>query len=151
MKEAMSGTWLFVIVIAFILLFTGIMCMTINQSKAFAVKSDIITYIENAEGDIYESADKLKGGVVDIFKNTSYYTTGKCPASSLGFKGYDRDGNLVNSSKRAAICIKKVDSNLETGGCTFEINVFYQLDLPVIESVFTFKVVGKTKTLYKHC
>ena len=50
MREAIGGTWIFQIVIFFILLFTGYMCMSINHSKAFNVKNTIIKEIERAEG-----------------------------------------------------------------------------------------------------
>ena len=46
MREAIGGTWLFQIVIVFILLFTGFMCLTINRSKAFNVKDQIIQTIQ---------------------------------------------------------------------------------------------------------
>ena len=41
MKESIGGTALFQITIVFLLLFTGVMCITINHSKAFAVKDEI--------------------------------------------------------------------------------------------------------------
>ena len=47
MREAIGGISIFQIVILFILLFTGVMCLTINHSKAFGVKDEIITIIEN--------------------------------------------------------------------------------------------------------
>ena len=46
MKEAIGGVSLFQIVILFLLLFTGVMCLTINHSKAFGVKDEIINIIE---------------------------------------------------------------------------------------------------------
>ena len=46
MKEAIGGVSLFQIVIVFLLLFTGVMCLTINHSKAFGVKDEIINIIQ---------------------------------------------------------------------------------------------------------
>ena len=42
MRETMSITAIFQIFILFILLFTAIMCLTINNSNAFGVKDSII-------------------------------------------------------------------------------------------------------------
>ena len=50
MREAIGGTWLFQIVIVFILLFTGYMCLSINHSKAYNVKSEILEIIERYNG-----------------------------------------------------------------------------------------------------
>ena len=46
MREAIGGTWLFNLVIFFVLLFAGYMCLSINYSKAFGVKDKIINELE---------------------------------------------------------------------------------------------------------
>ena len=96
MKEAMGGVPLFEIVVVFILLFTGIMCLTINHSKAFAVKDEIINIIEtnttqySAEGILSDNVtkeiaeqlkaqykidlDKKKVDLKETIKNTGIFT-----------------------------------------------------------------------------
>ncbi len=145
MKESIGGTWLFGIVILFILLFTAIMCFTINQSKAFAVKSDIIDYIEH-DGGLAINGDKVDAGIVEIIKSAGYFTAGSCEE---GYSGFNRQG--MKSSVNPVICIREIAANSETQGCYYEIVVFYRLDLPVIESAFNFKVKGKTRELYNKC
>lgn len=148
MKEAYGGTFLFQIVILFLLLFTAIMCITINQTKAFAVKDDLINYIETNDG-LDLSKNKLNDGVKEILTKDGYFTTGsKC---GNGYIGYSREGTKLASSESPALCIKKIDSGSQTGGCYYEIKVFYKLDLPVISSIFNFTETGKTKELYKYC
>lgn len=144
MKESIGGTWLFGIVIVFILLFTAIMCFTINQSKAIAVKSDLIDYIEYNEG--IDISKELNSNAVKIINNAGYYTTGTCDE---GYIGFDRTGKKVSTNP--VLCIKEIPSNNETAGCYYDVELFYKLDLPVIESIFNFKVRGKTKELYKYC
>ena len=148
MKESFGATFLFQIVIVFLLLFTAIMCLTINNTKAFAVKNEVVSYIESQGGiDISRPLDNRNDGIVDILSKAGYFTTGKC---ETGYTAYNRDGSLnTSTSNKSAICIKKIDSNQETGGCYFEIMVFYRLDLPVFGSVFNFKTTGKTKVLFK--
>ena len=51
MREAIGGSWLFNIVIFFVILFTGYMCLSINHTKAFNVKDDIVKY-QNEKGII---------------------------------------------------------------------------------------------------
>ena len=69
MKEAIGGTWLFQIVIAFILLFTGFMCLTINRSKAFNVKDQIIQSIQSYNGiDLGSEYKEGKTGYRLLFK-----------------------------------------------------------------------------------
>ena len=100
MKESYGGTWLFQIVIVFLLLFTGIMCLTINQSKSFAVKSELVNYIENQNG-IKIDQDTLDDNISEILSNLGYYTTGSC---NEGYKGFSREGRAVSTNP--AICLK---------------------------------------------
>lgn len=147
MREAIGGTWLFQIVIVFVLLFTGYMCLTINHSKAFNVKNTIIKAIEREEGaDLTNpESDSAILKIVDYLKETSYRTTGTCPN---GYTGYNRDGKI--DSKNSAFCIAKqsaISSSEMPDMSYYRVVVFYQLDLPIFNSVFNFKVTGDTKLL----
>lgn len=168
MKEAIGGISLFQIVIVFLLLFTGIMCLTINHSKAFGVKDEIINIIENdkiaASGSLI-SNEKLES-IKDHLAETGYRNTGKCPDSE--WTGYDRAGGINNND--AAFCLRavnvaevyydeltKVCSNEQcvenTGDFPemyyYEVIVFYQLDIPAIKQLMNFKLKGTTKILFE--
>ncbi len=147
MREAIGGTWIFQIVIFFVLLFTGYMCLTINHTKAFNVKDTIVKEIERQEGVALNNPDSDEGiqKIVDYLKSASYRTTGKCPN---GYNGYNRDGHI--DSRNSAFCIGK--QNVHSGSdmpdmAYYRVIVFYQLDLPIFRSVFNFKVSGDTKII----
>lgn len=147
MREAIGGTWLFQIVIVFVLLFTGFMCLTINHSKAFNVKNTIVKAIEREEGVNLSNPteDEAIKKIVAYLKEASYRTTGNCPKDYIGF---NRDGGL--DSKNSAFCIKKepVRSGSEFPDMSYyRVVVFYQLDLPIFNEVFNFKVTGDTKVI----
>ena len=76
MREAIGGTWLFQIVIVFILLFTGFLCLSINRSKAFNVKDQIIQTIQSYNGidltDEYSEGDESR--LTDIVSCISAYS-----------------------------------------------------------------------------
>ncbi len=153
MREAIGGNWLFQIVIVFVLLFTGFMCLTINHTKAFNVKNTIIKTIEREQGlDLGNTKDDegIKQ-IISYLQETGYRTTGKCPD---GWVGIDRDGNSV--ANNPAFCIKEStfgNGELATISNYYSIIVFYQLDLPIFNEVFNFKVTGDTKVMkssFKH-
>ena len=50
MKEAVGGTWLFGIVITFIVFFTTYISMSTNYAKSFKVKDEILLTIEHFKG-----------------------------------------------------------------------------------------------------
>lgn len=50
MRESIGGAWLVGIVITFVVLFTSYLALSVNYSKAFKVKNEIISLIEENEG-----------------------------------------------------------------------------------------------------
>ncbi len=152
MREAIGGTWIFQIVIFFILLFTGYMCLSINHSKAFNVKNTIVKAIEREEGVNLSNPDSDPAirQIVEYLKETSYRTTGKCPD---GYTGYNRDGKI--DSRNSSFCLK---AQVARGNVPdrygeipvmnyYRVVVFYQLDLPIFRSIFEFRVSGDTKIM----
>lgn len=166
MREAIGGTWLFQIVIVFVLLFAGFMCLTINQSKAFNVKDRIIQTIQSYNGIDLESEcqDDSKGPLCEISSyliDSAYRTTGNC--DSIGdddgytYVGFSKEGK--KAQKNAAFCIAKIDSGgirpdndfaseLPSSVAYYRVVVFYQLDLPIFHELFNFRIKGDTKTIY---
>lgn len=158
MREAIGGTWLFQIVIVFVLLFTGFMCLTINHSKAFNVKNTIIKTIEREEGVNLDvpGSDPAISKIVSYLQEASYRTTGNCPADVKDaanniiahYYGFDRNGNLNNA--KPAFCIAKVKTRAGEefpDMSYYRVVVFYQLDLPIFNEVFNFRVTGDTKLI----
>ena len=79
MREAIGGTAIFQIVIVFILLFTGFMCLTINRSKAFNVKDKIIQTIQSYNGLTGEA----RVDIAEYLRESSYRTTGRQPEKEI--------------------------------------------------------------------
>ncbi|HIQ94826.1 TPA: hypothetical protein IAB29_06830 [Candidatus Ventrenecus stercoripullorum] len=169
MREAIGGTWLFQIVIVFILLFTGFLCLSINRSKAFNVKDQIIQTIQSYNGiDLTsEYEDGEEGPLADIISyisSNSYRTTGNVPEPEkvgddiVEYVCYTRDGRITTSNPVFCIAPIRVDSEGCASGETcfnelpdmtyYRVVVFYQLDLPIFHDLFNFKIVGDTKTLF---
>lgn len=176
MREAIGGISIFQIVIVLILLFTGIMCLTINHSKAFGVKDEIITIIENETLGGNASTDQPNYGISDTMlqkivaqlDKAGYHTEGYCPTDKT-YAGYDRNGVLVNRGKKASFCLRanKVDDEFEqdaknvckTGVCQttenefppmvyYDVVLFFQLDIPLINYLFNFNLKGTTKIMF---
>ena len=160
MKEAFGGISLFQIVVVFILAFAAVMCFTINHSKAFGVKDEILTILNNVNSVDAATATNIS----EKLKEVGYRTTGNCPDST--WQGYNKDG--VKVSGKAAFCIKtnKVSSTFNkelndkcaTGSCTsgfdefpnmvyYEIVLFYKLDIPIIGDAMDFTMYGSTKIM----
>ena len=160
MRDAISGTTLFMIVIFFVILFTGYLCMSINHNKAFAVKNAIVRIVER--NGVGLKADNWSSFTGNVFKNDiqkelsdlSYHTKGKCPDST--WKGYDVNGN---ESSTPVFCIAYFQASTNTGGNStgsvnpinslhyFKVMTFYQFDIPIINYLFNLTVEGTTKSM----
>ena len=172
MREAIGGTWIFQVVIGFILLFTGFICLAVNRSKAFATKDQIIQVIQSYNG--ISTQYQLEGyneGRIDAFydihdyiKSTSYRNTGVKPdPEKVGeevyeYYCYDRNAKYTSKDNNATFCIAPI--SVKNDGCNvsmdcnelpsmtyYKIVVFYQLDIPVFHDLFNFTVKGDTKTM----
>ena len=156
MKEAVGGFSLFNIVIVFVLLFAGYISMSINYSKAYNVKNEILNIIRN-QGGICTSTTPDSNNcynfsvqIADYFSEANYRSTGTCNSSEdNGWVGYNREGQVDNTN--SAFCIKaiKANSNSELPNALYyQVKVFYQLDLPIISSIFEFSIYGETGRIY---
>ena len=169
MKESISMTAIFQIVILFILLFTAIMALTINNSNAIGVKDEIVNILElNGGKYLDDSNENLNEEIVDLLANTSYRTTGKCPEDE-GYIGFERNGSRITSNQDATVCIREVRAtegvdNYLTGGDVlgntvatddfvlgsyYEVIVFFQMDLPIIRQIYNFQSKAQTKVIYQ--
>lgn len=174
MKEAIGGISLFQIAIVLLLVFTGVMCLTINHSKAFGVKDEIINILETdeiAEYGIthdYAITEDVYNRIIDNLNDAGYRITGECPNGD-GWVGYTRSSYSYIDNNNASFCIKAVnvqaayhkdiEEKCTTADCTptagdfpsmiyYDVAVFYQLDVPFIKELFNLRIYGSTKILF---
>ncbi len=156
MREAIGGTWMFNLVIFFVLLFTGYMCLSINYNKAFNVKDKIINEVERNGGvKHFNNKDTAIKAIAEYMEEVGYRTSGNCNGYDYGC---NKDGSCVqNPNSNYAFCLKEVKAsdsyaNYHSGEFIFvsyyKVKVFYQLDLPVFKQLFGFSIKGDTKLLY---
>ena len=87
MREVTGSTWVFQLIIIFILIFACFLCLVINYSKAYRVKNEVLSIIQKYEGIYSNSA----GIINNYLRGESYVTTGSCPDGYYGIK-LDNDG-----------------------------------------------------------
>lgn len=138
MRESIGGTWLFQIAIVFILLFAGYLALSVNYSRAFKVKNEIISIIERNEGP----TTKAQSQITQYLGTVNHTVVGKCETDETAF--------MSTHYGRGAYCLKKtcVDGHV-ISRAYYKVTVFFKFDLPVVGDLFTFRVVGETKVIYK--
>ena len=148
MREAIGGTWLFGLVITFIVFFASFLAVSINYSKAFHVKNNVVDLISKYEGNNCSARKKIS----EYLKTSGALVTGKCPSledNKSEYIGYNLAGENVGTGKDAYYCIAvdETDSNSNMNKKFYRVIVFYKIDLPVLGNIATFKIKGETETI----
>lgn len=142
MKEAFSGIFNFVYLIAFLLIVSGILLFIVGYAKAFRMKNYIILSIENFEGrescfSSRSSDDSCSGIISQKAKSLGYAPNiTSCPSgfskASSGLFCYLGLGSKEGSERH-----KK-----------FRVVTQIDLNIPIFRDIFTkefFQVTGDTK------
>lgn len=153
MKNAFGATFLIQIVIVFVVIFTGYICLSINQAKAFNVKNEIVKTIERYAPNF--DTDEFKNAIAETMEREGYRLEGDCSRLEGDYVGYERDGSLDYTGD-AAFCIMAIPSTIAGGfqnngnhnAVYYKVVTFYQLEIPIIRSLFNLKATGETKLIY---
>lgn len=148
MREAIGGTWLFSIVIVFIVLFTSFLAISVNYSKAFKVKNGIINIIEKNEGVSTDTVDEISS----YLDTVGYLVYSSCPDTVTSQSSTDKaqgfEASNTNSRKFKYCVAKTEDTNGNINKTYYKVTVFFRVDLPIFGEIFTFPVTGETKPIY---
>ena len=74
MKESVGALGLTNIVIVFILLFSGYLCISVNQTKAYNVKNEMLNIIHKHNGLDSSILEEIR----EYMNTVGYRSTGKC-------------------------------------------------------------------------
>mgnify|MGYP007056160590 CR=1 FL=1 len=152
MKEAIGGTWLFTIVIAFLAVFTTFVSITTNYSRTYKIKDEIIKDIEYYNGVNMKSTKAIR----EYIKGIGYTSSSTCPEDGDRWIGFSVNGSEANGysvppySGNANYCIKKnVTRKIEYFGSTayYTVVVFFRINWPVFRQIFDVKISGETAPL----
>ncbi len=150
MKEAIGGLGLFQIVIVFLALFSGYLCLSVNSSKAYKVKDQIINIIQKHNGVDDNAVEEIQSYLTTV----GYRATGQCNADEIG---YGANGT-ASYSRDALFCVKEIPVHVADSDniqslqlpdiSYYSIRVFFKLDLPVFREVFAYDIGGDTRMMY---
>lgn len=149
MREAIGGTWLTQLVIIFMLIFVAFLALSLNYTKAFKVKNELLTIIEKYEG----ATDTSNGSIAVIngyLKANNYGTVKGCPTGGYGVPSLDTPTiKKAEKGQKYYYCISKVKSPTKNNPnkVFYKLNIFFYFNLPVIGDIFKFDVSGTTNDI----
>lgn len=149
MRESIGGVWITQLVIVFMFIFAAFLALSINYSKAFRIKNEVLTMIEKGEG----LTQNTRNMIGNYLRNNGYTMKGKCEKNSYGItiKGVkNTEMELINDSnknKKYHLCVSKfrsVSPNFPNRAY-YEVRLFFKFNLPVLGNISTFEVEGQSK------
>ena len=167
MKEAVGGTWLFGIVITFIVFFTTYISMSTNYAKAFKVKDEILLTIEHFKGVNDNSIGRINRYLDEI----GYFSRGDCKGYDgrdpsigrnkfskwLGFEFNNPTNSPSSSDEDVNYCIRQSLFNSGDGkvaahprSAHYQVVVFFSLDWPVIGAFLNVRIEGETSIIHMY-
>lgn len=155
MREAIGGTWLAQLIIIFMLIFVAFLALTLNYSKAFKMKNEIITMIEEREG-LTTTKNNVDGSIKLInnyLLSNGYAITRACPEGSYGATNLHAETlNLVTTGDKAKkyyYCVTKIKSpsKNQLGKVHYQVIISLKFNLPILGDLFTFEVSGNTNDI----
>ena len=168
MREAIGGSYIFQIVILFIALFSAFLVYSISYTKAFRVKNEILSLIEQYQG--YSRAD----GDVTTYTDTDFESDNSVEA--LAYKlivdvGYNKevipldnsqcllaaensrtvnDNDIEGTMMPGGYCLYKLCSSENNAflNTTYKVTTFIALKIPVLNATIKVPISGETRTIY---
>ena len=147
MRQAIGTTWIMILVFIFLLIFVAFLSMTINYTKAFKIKNELVSMIEKYEG-IGSGDTKGAMQIIDNYLIYNNYTIkGTCSEGEYGIT------NLANHAYEEAkngnkyyYCVKKINraKSNTPDRAKYQVRIFFKFTLPVLGELFTFSVEGTT-------
>lgn len=140
MREVSGSTWVFQMMLIFILIFACFLCLVINYYKAYRVKNEMLSIIEKYEGMTSKSEDIVNNYLL----GESYLALGRCPEGWFGVRINDGGYEEADGVRTYNYCF--VEKSDASGQIYYDIRVFYKFNLPFLGELMTFNVDGTTNT-----
>lgn len=156
MRDAIGSGWVFSICLTFIVLFTAYLAITLNYAKAFRVKNEIISKIEENGG--WE--DSLEPVIADYIFNQGLSAYGTCEdvIDSVGYRDSwirVKEININAPAGKNNVCIYRgaTPSPIDDGPkrqYMYRVVTFFRFDLPVVRYFTSFQVAGESRYIYDY-
>lgn len=142
MRDAFGGTFMFKIIIIFIVFYVTFMAIAANYAKVFKIKNNVINILEQSQFNYNDANDW--NGIVNNGKISTYL-------SSVAYNHKDND-NIVNDCRNRAgqlssngVCIR--GESLGKSSAYYEVTVYMVVSFPLFSIDFVIPISGETETV----
>ena len=145
MKESIANSYIFMIIITFIIIIMLVFLSSLAYSKAFKVKNKIIDLIEKYDDGYEPNKQTLDAQIEEVLKDIGYRMSNNhtCPTR------ISKNGSAltaINTQTNYRYCIYK---EVQGRGVQYYVIAYMYFDIPVINEYLEFPLSGQTKVFYE--
>lgn len=151
MRDAFGSTFMFKLIIIFIVFYVSFMTIAVSYAKVFRVKNGVIDILEQYQYDSVGSRAKDVIGRVDDYLSKFPYNEGAnvnveklCKEDSRNQNASDE--TYENQFTENGACIIRTD--LGEGSVFYEVVVYLVISFPVFNQDFVIPIRGETTTIH---
>ena len=153
MKDAIGGTFSLQIILFFLVVINAYLAFSVNYTKAFRIKNNIIAIIEQQEGYTVSSAiggeESAETRIFNLMKSANYTINKsdlKCNKMGNGYK------TIYDDIEKAGFCLK-LHKNADGSGY-YTVVTQVNIDIPIVNNILPlsgiFSIKGETKSIYSN-
>lgn len=138
MKESLGSTFLYNIIIIFIVVVFAILAATLTYYKAFKINTSIINSIEKYEGYNELAVSEINNTLTTI----GYMNKGahKCPTTKNG-------GTLEPEDQRYRYCVYYFDE--DDNHYSYGVITYITIDIPIVNMFLQIPIYTKSNLIYR--
>lgn len=150
MRDAIGGVFTIQIILFFLVIINAYLAFSVNYTKAFRIKNNIVAIIEQQEGFTSDGADSAAARIEKIMSDTGY----NVEKNVIDKCGSRDDGYVSIYNKAGGYCLK-LNMNSDGTGGYYSIKTYISINIPILNNLLpvfsdVFAIKGETKTIYSN-
>ena len=157
MRQAIGGAWLYGIVIVFMMFMIAYVSATLNYSRAYKTKTQVVNIIEEYQGVTTSSTVPKINQILQANGYTSARLCSEVLDNGVRYVGIynttmvKRTAGVVSGEKPMHVCVTRSAYKASKALYTdyfYDVTMFFKFNIPIFGDIFTFSVKGETNSIY---
>lgn len=148
MRDAIGGVFTIQIILVFLIIINAYLAFSVNYTKAFRIKNNIIAILEQQEGFTTDGVNSAAGKIEKIMTDTGY----NVEKGVIDRCGSKNDGYVSVYNNAGGYCLK-LNMNSDGSGGYYSVKTYISINIPILNNLLpifsdVFAIKGETKTIY---
>ncbi len=148
MRDAFGSTFMFKLIIIFIVFYVSFMTIAVSYAKVFRIKNGVIDILEQYQynSSIRTDWDNIVVGKVDRYLENFAYRYGNNKDLERNCNtSYEDDDKSVKKFSENGVCIARTD--LGNGAVSYTVVAYLVIQFPFFQQNFVIPITGETSTI----